>query len=344
AGRLPGRGDPGADPQPVQGPAAGTRPHHHLHRTRPGHRPAPVRPDRGDAGGADRRVRGPDADLHRPAQRVHQGTHRRRTGAGPGTAAGETRAACRVAPVAAGGGRRPGGADPVSGGGTVSYDGHLAVSVRDRVATVELQRPEVLNALHSDTHRELQRVMAELDLDDGVGAVVLRGAGRAFCSGSDLREIGDLVGVDARRYVRLDFTTKNRIAGLSKPVVAAIHGWCVGGGVQLALACDIRVAAADAMFSMREVSLGSVPGSGGLQRLPAVVGVGVAKDWILTGRDVSAAEAQRRGLVTEVVAPDRLAERAHQLAAELAARNPTALHLAKVALDPRPEARSEEHT
>jgi len=215
---------------------------------------------------------------------------------------------------------------------------HLAVSVRDRVATVELRRPDVLNALDSETHRELQRVMAELDLDDGVGAVVLRGAGRAFCSGSDLREIGDLVGVDARRYVRLDFTTKNRIAGLSKPVVAAIHGWCVGGGVELALACDIRVAAADAMFSMREVSLGSVPGSGGLQRLPAVVGVGVAKDWILTGRDVSAAEAERRGLVTEVVAPDRLAERAHQLAAELAARNPTALHLAKVALDPRPEA------
>src|SRR5690606_40130091 len=91
------------------------------------------------------------------------------------TAAGETRAACRVAPVAAGGGRRPGGADPVSGGGTVSYDGHLAVSVRDRVATVELQRPEVLNALHSDTHRALQRVMGELEYDDGVGAVVLRG-------------------------------------------------------------------------------------------------------------------------------------------------------------------------
>lgn len=220
----------------------------------------------------------------------------------------------------------------------MSYDGHLAVSVRDRVATVELQRPEVLNALHSDTHRALQRVMGELEYDDGVGAVVLRGAGRAFCSGSDLREIGDLVGLDARRYVRLDFTTKNRVAGLSKPVVAAIHGWCVGGGLELALACDIRIAATNALFSMREVPLGSVPGSGGLQRLPAVVGVGVAKDWILTGRDVSAAEAERRGLVTELVEPERLADRAQELAAELATRNPTALHLAKVALDPRPEA------
>lgn len=218
----------------------------------------------------------------------------------------------------------------------VSRD-HLEVSVRDRVATVRLNRPEVLNALHSDTHRALQLVVDELELRDDVGAVLLCGAGTSFCSGSDLREIGDLVGVDARRYVRLDFVTKNRIAGLSKPVVAAIHGWCVGGGVELALACDIRIAADDAIFSMREVPLGSVPGSGGLQRLPAVVGLGVAKDWILTGRDVSAVDAERRGLVTELVPADRLADRAHELAAELASRNPTALHLAKVALDPRPE-------
>jgi enoyl-CoA hydratase/carnithine racemase len=218
----------------------------------------------------------------------------------------------------------------------VSEDG-LIVSIADRVATVQLNRPEVLNALHSDTHRALQRLCDELDVRDDVGAVVLCGAGRAFCSGSDLREIGDLVGVAARRYVQLDFATKNRIAGLRKPVVAAIHGWCVGGGVELALACDVRIAAEDAVFSMREVPLGSVPGSGGLQRLPAVVGVGVAKDWILTGRDVPAAEAERRGLVTEVVPGEQLRDRAHQLAAELASRNPTALHLAKVALDPRPE-------
>jgi enoyl-CoA hydratase/carnithine racemase len=215
---------------------------------------------------------------------------------------------------------------------------HLDVSVRDRVATVRLNRPKVLNALDSDTHRALQRVFDELELRDDVGAVLLCGAGTSFCSGSDLREIGDLVGVAAQRYVRLDFVTKNRLAGMSKPVVAAIHGWCVGGGVELALACDIRIAAEDAVFSMREVALGSVPGSGGLQRLPAVVGVGVAKDWILTGRDVSAPDAERRGLVTELVPADRLAARGHELAAELAGRNPTALHLAKVALDPRPEA------
>jgi len=213
----------------------------------------------------------------------------------------------------------------------------IEVTVADRVATILLNRPEVLNALHSDSHRALHRACDELEARDDVGAVLIRGSGTSFCSGSDLREIGDISGAAARAYVRLDFTTKNRIAGLSKPVVAAIHGWCVGGGVELALACDIRIAAEDAVFSMREVRLGSVPGSGGLQRLPAVVGLGVAKDWILTGRNVSAVDAERRGLVTEVVPAADLAARAHTLAAELAGRNPTALHLAKVALDPRPE-------
>jgi enoyl-CoA hydratase/carnithine racemase len=214
---------------------------------------------------------------------------------------------------------------------------HLSVTVADRVATVEINRPEVLNALHSGTHREMQDVFDQLELRDDVGAILLCGAGRAFCAGSDLREVGALTGADARRYVQLDFATKNRVAGSAKPVVAAIQGWCVGGGVELALACDIRVAADDAVFSMREVPLGSIPGSGGLQRLPAVVGLGVAKDWVLTGRDVDAAEADRRGLVTRVVPAAGLRAEATALAGTLAGRNPTALHLAKVALDPAPE-------
>lgn len=220
---------------------------------------------------------------------------------------------------------------------TTEQPGHLIVHVADRVATVELNRPEVLNALHSSTHRELQAVFDRLELRDDVGAILLCGAGRAFCSGSDLREVGAIVGVEARRYVQLDFATKNRVAGTSKPVVAAIQGYCVGGGVELALACDIRIAADDATFSMREVPLGSIPGSGGLQRLPAVVGLGVAKDWILTGCDVPAAEAEARGLVTRVVPAAELRREASALAAGLATRNPTALHLAKVALDPSPE-------
>lgn len=215
---------------------------------------------------------------------------------------------------------------------------HLAISVDERVARIELRRPEVLNALHSDTHRGLQAAFDLVEERADVGAVVLAGAGRAFCTGSDLREVGALREADSRRYVELDFATKNRVTASPLPVVAAIQGWCVGGGVELALACDIRIAAADAVFSMREVPLGSLPGSGGLQRLPQVVGLGVAKDWILRGTDVPAEEAHRRGLVTELVPRPELDPKAHEIAAALASQSATALRLAKVAMSPEPPA------
>jgi enoyl-CoA hydratase/carnithine racemase len=215
---------------------------------------------------------------------------------------------------------------------------HLAITVDQRVARIELRRPEVLNALHSDTHRALQAALDLVEGRDDVGALILAGAGRAFCTGSDLREVGALRGEDSRRYVELDFATKNRVEASPLPVVAAIQGWCVGGGVELALACDIRIAADDAIFSMREVPLGSLPGSGGLQRLPLVVGLGVAKDWILRGIDVPAHEAHRRGLVTELVRPEALDEAVRRIAEALASQSATALRLAKVAMSPEPAA------
>lgn len=206
----------------------------------------------------------------------------------------------------------------------------------DRVAVITLRRPEVLNALDSASHLALARAITDLERDDLVGAVVIAGEGRAFCSGSDLAEIGGLTGQAEQDYVALDFATKNRIATCTKPVIAAIQGHCVGGGLELALACDLRVAGEDALFSMPEVSLGSLPGSGGLQRLPRLVGVGVATDWILTGRRVDAAEALRHGLVTRLVPAGEHRAAAVALAAELAAKSPLALRLAKVALNPEP--------
>lgn len=208
----------------------------------------------------------------------------------------------------------------------------------DRVATVTLQRPQVLNAMDSTGHRELGETIRELERDESVGAIVLRGEGRAFCSGSDLREIGTLVGQAEQDYVDLDFSTKNRVAGSRVPVVAAIHGHCVGGGMELALACTVRIAAEDALFSLPEVTLGSLPGSGGLQRLAPVVGLGVATEWILTGRTVPAEEAYQRGLVTKVVTGADLRQEAHDLAALLAGKSPLALRLAMVALRPDPPA------
>ncbi|WP_298889684.1 enoyl-CoA hydratase/isomerase family protein [uncultured Serinicoccus sp.] len=206
----------------------------------------------------------------------------------------------------------------------------------DRVGTITLNRPEVLNALDSAAHRVFAAAVRELEADEDIGAIVVRGAGRAFCSGSDLREIGELSGRAEQEYVALDFATKNLVAGCAVPVVAALHGWCVGGGLELALACTIRIAAQDATFALPEVSLGSLPGSGGLQRLAPVVGLGVATDWILTGRTVDASEALARGLVTRVVADEELDRAAHSLAAELATRNSLALRLAMVALRPEP--------
>lgn len=215
---------------------------------------------------------------------------------------------------------------------------YLTYGVEAGVATVTLNRPEVLNACNSATHREVQAAIDKAELDEQVRVVILTGAGRAFCSGSDLREVGQFHGAAARQYLNLDFTTKNRVAACTKPVVAALRGHVAGGGFELALACDIRFVAEDVLFSLPEIMLGTIPGSGGLQRLPPIVGLGIAKEWALTGRRVDAAEAFRTGLANRVTAPDRLMPETIEFARELAKRSSLALSLAKVALDPEPPA------
>jgi enoyl-CoA hydratase/carnithine racemase len=215
---------------------------------------------------------------------------------------------------------------------------YLRYEVEERVAIVTLNRPEVLNACNSATHREVQAAIERAELDDGVRVVVLTGAGRAFCSGSDLREVGQFKGVSARRYLHLDFCTKNRVAACSKPVIAALHGHVAGGGFELALACDIRLVADNVQFSLPEILLGTIPGSGGLQRLPQIVGLGIAKEWAFTGRRIGADEAYRTGLANHVYPVDRLLDEANAFARELANRTPLSLALAKVALDPEPPA------
>ncbi len=210
---------------------------------------------------------------------------------------------------------------------------HLEIRIADRVATLTLNRPEVLNACNSHTHREVQAAIDAIEADDRVRVAVIAGSGRAFCSGSDLRETGKLVGTQAREYVKLDFVTKNRIAACAKPVIAALHGHVAGGGFEMALACDIRIVAENVLFSLPEIVLGTIPGSGGLERLPQIVGLGIAKEWALTGRRIDAAEAYQRGLANKVVPLDRLLSEAQAFARELAERSPTALTLAKVALE-----------
>jgi enoyl-CoA hydratase/carnithine racemase len=209
----------------------------------------------------------------------------------------------------------------------------LLVTREAGVATVVLNRPKVLNALSSQTFQELIRACGELDDDPAVRAVLFTGAGeRAFCAGSDLNETRALDGEDIRRFILLDFRCKARIAQCRTPTIAAIQGYALGGGLELALACDVRLASTQAVFGLPEINLGTVAGSGGIQRLRAIVGRGVAADLVFTGRKIDAREAHRIGLVNEVIEPDVLLARAAQYARELAGKNPIALQGSKAAL------------
>jgi enoyl-CoA hydratase len=202
----------------------------------------------------------------------------------------------------------------------------LQVEVLDNVATVTLNRPKVLNALNATMLRELDEAFAELALDANVRAVLLTGAGeKAFAAGADIGELaqadaasGELLAGRAQRIFR-------RIETLGKPVIACINGFALGGGCELAMACTLRLASATARLGQPEIKLGLIPGYGGTQRLPRLVGQGAALKMLLTGAMVDAAEALRIGLVDEVVSADSLMVRARELASLIAAMPPLAV-------------------
>ncbi len=208
---------------------------------------------------------------------------------------------------------------------------HLDYRVEARVAIVTIRRPEVLNALSDALLRELAEIPELVAEDTEVRAVIFTGEGKAFVAGADIPEIAGLSDVFvAREYSLLGQDVMNAIAAMPIPTIAAINGYALGGGLELALACDLRVAAKGAKLGLPEVGLGLIPGFGGTQRLPRIVGLGRALDLILTGRHVPAEEALALGLVNRV-ADDALAE-AKALAAEIASKGPIALALAKEAV------------
>lgn len=211
---------------------------------------------------------------------------------------------------------------------------HIRVAIDDGVASIQLDRPQVLNALGTQSLREIIQVVSQLDEDPAVRALVFSGAGeRAFCAGADLRETGGLDGDGLRRFILLDFRCKSRVASCRKPTVAAVQGYALGGGLELALACDIRLASTRAVFGFAEVELGTVPGSGGVQLLPRVVGRGVAADLLFTGRRIDAREAYRIGLVNRLIEPDEFPKEVQAYGRELASRNPVAVQGIKAALN-----------
>jgi enoyl-CoA hydratase len=193
------------------------------------------------------------------------------------------------------------------------------------VATVTINRPKVLNALNAQTLDELQRTALDLRHDDGVRAIVLTGAGdKSFVAGADINELAVQTPTGGREHARTGQRVFDLIENLGKPVIAAINGYALGGGCELAMACTIRLAADTAKLGQPEINLGLIPGYAGTQRLSRLVGKGRALELILTGAPIAAAEAERIGLVNRVVpAADLLAE-ARKLAHQLAKNAPVA--------------------
>jgi enoyl-CoA hydratase len=209
----------------------------------------------------------------------------------------------------------------------------VLVEKGDAIAWVTLNRPEKLNALNNEVLRELEQVFAELEQDAGVGVVVVTGAGdKAFVAGADISELKPLDTASARAQALRGQAVYQRIESLPKPVIAAVNGFALGGGCELALACHIRIASENAKFGLPEVSLGIIPGYGGTQRLPRLVSKGVALDLILSGEMASAAEALRMGLVSRVVPQTDLRAAAGKLAKTILSRGPLALRSALAAV------------
>jgi enoyl-CoA hydratase len=204
-------------------------------------------------------------------------------------------------------------------------EGHLAI--------VTVNRPAKLNALDGQTIAELDAVFAALDADDGAGAVILTGAGeKAFVAGADISVLSKQGVLDGTQNARAGQLMMLRIETLRKPVIAAVNGFALGGGLELALACDVRIASKTAKLGLPEVSLGIIPGYGGTQRLPRLCGTGIALQLILTGDPVTADEALRIGLVNAVAEPQELLAQCKAMALKMVSRGPTALAMAKQAV------------
>jgi enoyl-CoA hydratase len=213
----------------------------------------------------------------------------------------------------------------------VAYE-TVIVEIEDHVGIVRLNRPEALNALNRQLLREIGSALAEMDAAARVRAIVVTGSDKAFAAGADIKEMAP------KGFTEMfleDFFTPEieAIQRCRKPVIAAVAGYCLGGGCELAMMCDVILAADNAKFGLPEINLGVIPGLGGTQRLTRVVGKAKAMEMVLTGRFMDAAEAERSGLVSRVVAAKDLLRDARETAAKIAEKSPVAVRAAKEAVN-----------
>lgn len=208
----------------------------------------------------------------------------------------------------------------------MSYE-TILVSQTDRVGTITLNRPEALNALNSQVMAEVTAAAAEFDADAGIGAIIITGSAKAFAAGADIKEMAALSFSDV--FGSDFFAAWGKLADVRTPLIAAVAGHALGGGCELAMMCDVLIAADTAKFGQPEIKLGVLPGMGGSQRLTRAVGKAKAMDMILTGRTIDAAEADRIGLVSRVVPADDLLAQANAVATTISQMSRSASRMAK---------------
>ena len=211
----------------------------------------------------------------------------------------------------------------------MSYE-TILLETHGRVGLITLNRPQALNALNAQIVRELNQALDGFEADSNIGCIVLTGSKKAFAAGADIKEMAerDLVGIlDDPRQASWQAITR-----FNKPLIAAVNGFALGGGCELAMHADIIIAGVDARFGQPEINLGIMPGAGGTQRLLRAVGKSMAMQMVLTGEPIDARQAQRAGLVSEVTQPEFTVDRALQIARHIAGKAPLAVRLAKEAL------------
>ena len=210
---------------------------------------------------------------------------------------------------------------------------NLIYEKKSGIAYITVNRPKALNALNSALLDELYFAFDDAAKDDEVNAVILTGEGKAFVAGADISEMNNLTAIEGKAMMAKGHAVMNNIESLGKPVIAAVNGFALGGGCELAMACDIRIASENAKFGQPEVNLGIIPGFGGTQRLPRLVGKGMGKYLIMTGEMISAEEAKIIGLVEKVVPADELISTAEKVAQTIMGKAPIAIAAAKSVID-----------